>query len=180
MKDLTLNQIEQKRLHVLNSVLEHQLPVAQAAKIPGVSERHAWHLLASHWREGAAALAHRNRGRKPRNAVADDEANAVVQLVSTTCAGANHTHITELLRNREGVDLSRSTVRRILTRVVISSPRHRRPPKHRVEGNGCPRLGCWCRLTTVSTGGWSMTVPIPPAPGLGRRHQRRGQRGVQS
>ena len=40
MKDVTLNQLEQTRLHVLNSVLEHQLPVAQAAEILGVSERH--------------------------------------------------------------------------------------------------------------------------------------------
>ena len=41
MKDLTLNQREQARLHVLNSVLEHQLPVSQAAEVMGVTERHA-------------------------------------------------------------------------------------------------------------------------------------------
>ena len=35
MKDLTLNQRPQARLHVLNSVLEDQLPVAQAANVPG-------------------------------------------------------------------------------------------------------------------------------------------------
>ena len=29
-------------------------------------------------------------------------------------AGANHTHLTELLREREGIDLSRPTVRRTL------------------------------------------------------------------
>ena len=115
MKDLTLNQLEQTRLHVLNSVLEPQLPVAQAAGILRVSERHAWRLLAAYrlsayGREGAAALAHGNRGRKPRNAVADDAANAVVQLASATCAGANHTHFTELLRDREGIDLSQPTV----------------------------------------------------------------------
>ena len=40
-----MNQLEQTRLHVLNSVLEHQLPVAQAAEILGVSERHACRLL---------------------------------------------------------------------------------------------------------------------------------------
>ena len=56
-----MNQLEQTRLHVLNSVLEHQLPVAQAAEILGVSERHAWRLLADYRREGAAALAHGNR-----------------------------------------------------------------------------------------------------------------------
>ena len=136
-----MNQLEQTRLHVLNSVLEHQLPVAQAAEILGVSERHAWRLLAAYRREGAAALAHGNRGRKPRNTVSDDEAKAVVQLASTTYAGANHTHLTELLRDREGIDLSRPTVRRILTRAGISSPRHRRPPKHRVRRQRMPQAG---------------------------------------
>ena len=136
-----MNQLEQTRLHVLNSVLEHQLPAAQAAEILGVSERHAWRLLAAYRREGAAALAHGNRGRKPRNAVSDGEANAVIQLASTTYAGANHTHLTELLRDREGIDLSRPTVRRILTRAGISSPRHRRPPKHRVRRQRMPQAG---------------------------------------
>ena len=75
-----------------------QLPVAQAAEILGVSERHAWRILATYRKEGAAALAHGNRGRRPRNAVADDAAAAVIQLASTTYAGANHTHLTELLR----------------------------------------------------------------------------------
>ena len=141
MKDVTLNQIEQTRLLVLNSVLEHQLPVAQAAEILGVSERHAWRLLAAYRREGAAALAHGNRGRKPRNAVSDSEANAVIQLASTTYADANHTHLTELLRDRDGIDLSRPTVRRILTRAGIPSPRHRRPPKHRVRRQRMPQPG---------------------------------------
>ena len=126
---------------MLNSVSEHQLPVAQAAEILGVSERHAWRLLAAYRREGAAALAHGNRGRRPRNTVSDDEANAVIQLASATYAGANHTHLTELLRDWEGIDLSRPTVRRILTRAGISSPRHRRPPKHRVRRQRVPQAG---------------------------------------
>ena len=141
MKDLTLNPIEQTRLHVLNTVLEHQLPVAQAAELLEVSERHAWRLLAAYRREGAAALAHGNRGRKPRNTVSDHEANAVIQLASTTYAGANHTHLSELLREREGIDLSRQTVHRILTRAGIPSPRKRRPPKHRVRRQRMPQAG---------------------------------------
>ena len=141
MKDVILNQLEQTRLHVLNNILEYQLPVAQAAEILGVSERHAWRLLAAYRREGAAALAHGNRGRKPRNAVSDDEANAVVQLACTTYAGANHTHLSELLREREGIDLSRPTVRRIMTRAGISSPRKRRPPNHRIRRPRMPQEG---------------------------------------
>ena len=82
MKDVILNRLEQTRLQVLNSVLAHQLPAAQAAEILGVSERHASRLLAAYRREGAAALAHGNRSRKPRNAVSDEEANTVVQLAN--------------------------------------------------------------------------------------------------
>ena len=57
----------------------------------------------------------------------------MVQLASTSYTGANHTHPSELLREREGIDLSRQTVHRILTRAGIPSPRKRRPPKHRVR-----------------------------------------------
>ena len=138
-----MNPIEQTRLHVLNSVLEHQLPVALAAELLGVSERHAWRILAAYRREGAAALAHGNRGRKPRNTVSDDEARLVARLASTTYAGANHTHLTELLREREDIDLSRPTVRRILTRAGIFSPRPGRRRRNSRPGGRerppCPR-----------------------------------------
>ena len=54
---------------MLNSVLEYQLPIAQAAEIMGVSERHTKRLLAAYRKVGPAALAHGNRGRRPHNAV---------------------------------------------------------------------------------------------------------------
>ena len=136
-----MNQQEQARIQVLNSVLEYQLPTAQAAEILGVSERHAWRLLAAYRTEGAAALAHGNRGRKPRNAVSDDEANAVVQLASATYAGANHTHLTELLRDREGIDLSCPTLRRILVKAGIGSPRSRRSQQRRFRRRRMPQEG---------------------------------------
>ena len=136
-----MNPIEQTRLHVLNTVLEHQLPVAQAAELLGVSERHVWRILAAYRRDGAAGLTHSNRGRRPRNAVSDAAAAAVVQLASTTYAGANHTHRSELLRDREGIDLSRQTVHRILARAGIPSPRKRRPPQHRVRRQRMPQAG---------------------------------------
>ena len=111
-----MKELEQTRLHVLNTVLEHQLPVAQAAYLLGVGERHTWRILAAYRKEGAAALAHGNRRRRPHNAVSDDGVAEVVQLATTSYAGANHTHLSELLRDREGIDLSRQTVHRILTR----------------------------------------------------------------
>ena len=65
----------------------------------------------------------------------------MVELASTTYAGANQTHFAELLRDREGIDLSRRTVHRILTRAGIPSPRKRRPPRHRVRRQRMPQEG---------------------------------------
>ena len=75
-----MKQRELARLHVLNNVLEYQTPIGQAAEILGVSERHTRRLLSSYGRDGAAVLAHGNRGRQPHNAVLESEAAAVVRL----------------------------------------------------------------------------------------------------
>ena len=51
-----MNQQEQARIQVLNSVLEYHLPVAQAAEIMGVSERHTKRLLAVYHKDGAWSM----------------------------------------------------------------------------------------------------------------------------
>ena len=136
-----MNQQEQARIQVLNSVLEYQLTIAQAAEVMGVSERHAKRLLAAYRKHGAAALAHGNRGRRPHNAVPETAAAVVVKLANNGYAGANHSHFTELLREREGIDLSRPTVRRILVRAGIGSPRSRRSQQHRFRRRRIPQEG---------------------------------------
>ena len=60
--------------------------------------------------------------------------------------GANHTHLTELLSERESIDLSRPTVRRILTKAGIGSPRSRRSPQHRFRRQRMPQPGMLIQL----------------------------------
>ena len=141
MRDVTLNQQEQARIQVLNGVLEHHLPIAQAAEIMGIGERQTKRLLAAYRRDGPAGLAHGNRGRRPHNAVPETVAAAVVKLASNGYAGANHSHFTELLQEREGIELSRPTVRRILVKAGIGSPRSRRSQQHRFRRKRMPQEG---------------------------------------
>ena len=136
-----MNQQEQARIQVLNCVLEYRLPIAQAAEIMGVSERHTKRLLAAYRKHGAAVLAHGNRARRPHNAVPETAAAAVVKLASNGYAGTNHTHFTELLQEREGINLSRPTVRRILVKAGIGSPRSRRSQQHRFRRRRMPQEG---------------------------------------
>ena len=146
MKELTLHQHEQARLQVLNSVLAEEITIGQAAELMDLSERHARRLLAAYRELGAEALAHGNRGRRPHNAVPEAVAAAVARLAATRYPGANHTHLTELLEEHESLALSRPTVRRILTRAGMPSPRRRRPPQHRVRRERMPRAGMLLQL----------------------------------
>ena len=65
----------------------------------------------------------------------------MMALAATRYSGTNHTHLSELLMEREGIFLSRSTVRRIALGAGIASPRRRRPSKHRVRRQRMPQEG---------------------------------------
>ena len=62
-------------------------------------------------------------------------------LAHTKFARTNHTHLSELLSERESIEIGRSTLRRILVNAGLSSPCSRRPPKHRVRRQRMPREG---------------------------------------
>jgi transposase len=141
MKGLTLSTEEQTRLTIMNLILDRQCPVKEAAQLIGLSERHTWRLLSAYRREGAAALAHKNRGRLPWNSKDPGLLARVVELARNLYQGVNHSHLTELLAEREGIALSRSTVRRLLLASGLPSPRHRRRPLHRCRRQRMPREG---------------------------------------
>ena len=126
---------------MLNNVLEYQIPIGQAAEILGVSERHARRLLNAYRKKGAAGLANGNRGRRPHSAIVESHAAAVVRLAGTKYAGTNPRHLTELLREREGIDLSRPSVRPILAKAGLGSPRSRSSQQHRVRQQRMPQEG---------------------------------------
>ena len=132
---------EQGRLQVLNSLLAEHMTLDQAAALMGVSTRHTRRILAAYRADGAAALAHGHRGLRAPNATPETARSEVLHLARTRYTGTNHTHLSELLSEREGIDIGRSTLRRILLNAGLSSPRKRRPPKHRVRRQRMPREG---------------------------------------
>ena len=141
MENVTLNQKEQGRLQVLNSLLAKHMTIEQASTLMGLSTRHTRRILAAYKEEGAAALAHGHRGRRAPNAISEDTKAAVLHLARTRYVGTNHTHMSELLREHEGMDIARSTLRRLLVSAGENSPRGRRPPKHRSRRQRMPREG---------------------------------------
>jgi len=126
-----LTATEQVRLVVLNRVLVGDLTAAEAAAALGLSVRQVRRILAAYRKEGAAALAHGNRGRTPVHALDLALGRRIVELAQTKYAGVNDTHLSELLAADEGIALSRSSVRRLRLAAGLERPRSRRPPAHR-------------------------------------------------
>ena len=146
MENVTLTPREQSRLQVLGSLLAEHMTLDQAAALMGVSPRHARRILEAYRGNGASALARGLRGRKPPNAIPEPVRSRMVHLAGTIYQGANHSHLSELPGEREGIDTGRTTLRRILADAGLNSPRRRRPPKHRVRRQRMPREGMLIRL----------------------------------
>jgi hypothetical protein len=84
---------------------------------------------------------HGNRGRPAHNAIDAAIAARVVELAADKYQGFNQQHLSEMLAENDGIDLSRPSVRRILLEAGISSPRRRRAPKHRRRRDRYPKEG---------------------------------------
>jgi transposase len=138
---VTLSLKEERRLQLLNEIERRRITGRQGAEILKVSVRHFRRLLAAYREKGAAILQHGNRGRKPAHALDVQIRDQVLLLARTKYIGFNIQHLTDSLAEREGTNLSRSTVRRILLCGGISSPRKRRAPKHRSRRQRWPQEG---------------------------------------
>jgi transposase len=140
-EEVTLNRKEQNRVILLNQIEAKRLTVDKAAMLLEVTPRHIWRILSAYRKEGASALAHGNRGRKPVNSIEEGLRQQVIELARDKYYGFNQQHFTEKLADKEGISLSRSTVRRILFAKGISSPQKRRAPKHRSRRERYPQEG---------------------------------------
>lgn len=138
---VSLNAREQQRVKVLNRVERKELTGVEGAQLMGLSLRQVRRLLAGYRKEGVAALAHGNRGRSPAHRLSQETRNRVVELAQGPYQGLNHHHFQEVLEEREGLTLSRSSVWRILRGAGMPSPRRRRPPQHRARRERYPQDG---------------------------------------
>jgi transposase len=91
--------------------------------------------------DGEAALAHANRGRPSHRRLPAAVIERVLRLARGTYAGFNDHHLCEKLVEREGIALSRETLRRLLRQQGFGSPRKRRAPAHRQRRVRSAQLG---------------------------------------
>ncbi len=134
-------------------------------------------LLRRYRADDAAGLVHGNHGRRPAHRIDDQLRARVVELATTTYAGVNHSHLAELLAEREDLDVAQRTLRRILAEASVRPVRPRRPPRHRSRRNRMPRRGSCSRSTAAATTG-SRAGARRRVRHPGGRHRRRDRAGA--
>jgi transposase len=137
----TLSQKELQRVSVISACIQGDMGCARAARLLCLSVRQIKRLKKRMREEGEAALAHANRGRPSPRRLPDALAKRVVHLARSTYTGFNDHHLCEKLVEREGFSFSRETLRRLLRKQGLGSPRKRRAPAHRQRRGRSARVG---------------------------------------
>ena len=159
MKEVILNIKEQKRLLVLNEILAGRIAGQEAAEVLGLSLRHTRRLIAAYRQEGAAVLAHGNRGKQSHRRTPKAVEEKIVTLVKDQYHDYNNCHFAEELEERHGISVSSSTVRRIRQRHGL--PVRARGGYHVIGGGASAihRVECCCKWMAASTIGWKAEDP---------------------
>ncbi len=136
-----MSHTEQRRTWVLTRLLSGELTLTEAAELLGLTERSIRRLRARLGCQGPAGLVHGNRGRVSPRRLPDAVRERILELAADEYAGLNDSHLADLLAEREGITIGRSSLQRLLREAGRPSPRKRRSPRHRRRRDRMPREG---------------------------------------
>lgn len=139
MGDILMSIKELQRVRIMEQVMGGALTVVEASSYMGLSYRQTKRLKALYSEKGPAGLVHGNKGRTPANSLNKKLRDTIISLSNSKYANSNDSHFTELLMEREGIEVSRETVRKLRRSSGQKPKRRRRPRKHRSRR---PRKPC--------------------------------------
>src|SRR5436309_2026182 len=141
METFTMSRKEVLRAGLVRAALAGKITNAEGAGALHLTVRQFKRLKARVRTEGVAGLPHRARGRPGRRHLGADLREQVVTLMTTVYDGFNDVHLTEKLRERLALPVSRRTVPRLRLALGRPARRRRRAPKHRSRRDRAPALG---------------------------------------
>ncbi len=119
--DMSAKEVD--RLRVVQRVLERHVTRMKAGELLGISARQVARLCAAYQLDGAAGLVSRKRGRVGNRRLAADVEAQVVELARRFYQGSGPTLVRDKLAERHGIKLAKETVRKVLSRAGLWSPK---------------------------------------------------------
>src|SRR3974390_2379290 len=128
---ILMGEKQLQRWHLIKLAEVGKITLKEAGEKMGVSYRQAKRIRRSVKQRGMKAFVHGNRGRPLNHRLEKSFREKVIKLSKEVYWDFNDTHFTEKLREREGIEIGRETVRRIRRAEGIAPKRKRRAQKHR-------------------------------------------------
>lgn len=124
----------QKKYDVIKELADHPGASKERAALKlNCTVRHINRMLAGYQKSGKEYFIHGNKGRKPANTISEDTKVVVIDLYRKKYFDANFTHYAELLSKHEKINLSTSSIAKILESEYILSPKVSRAKQKRVK-----------------------------------------------
>lgn len=124
---------ENEKYEIIKKLTETNGNKKTAALKIGCTERHVNRLINGYKEKGKKYFVHGNRGRQPVTTLPPEIKQIVIDLYRTKYDNCNLTHFSELLRERENIHVSVSTITSILRKEYILSPKANRSTKKAVK-----------------------------------------------
>jgi transposase len=145
---ILLTMKEEKRLIVVQKVMDGAMELGEGANVLGVSERQMYRLMASVRKRGPSGLIHGNRENQHTRKYDRTMQGDVLRFVKGKYADVNDTHLAELLKEREGVAMGRESLRRLLRGAGITPKKKRRGKVYRRRRDRKAAFGAMIQLDT--------------------------------
>lgn len=113
---------EQNIYQIIKKLVDTKGNKKKAAVKLGCTERYINKLIVKYKTEGKSGFIHKNSGRKPSTAISDEIREKIIDLYKTTYYDYNWSHFTEKLNEIEGISISYTPLRKILTTAGFISP----------------------------------------------------------
>ena len=140
-RTLTMSIKEVKRCEILKMADEKQITQCEGAKRIGVTERHFRRLLHNYREQGAEGIISGHRGKISGNRMSTEKQEKILNRLKEDYQGFGPTLASEKLFERDGIKVSKETVRQIMIMAGLHKPKTRKQDKVRPLRQRRPRRG---------------------------------------
>lgn len=133
MRKVELRMKENKKYNVIKKLVETNGNKKRAAIELDVTVRQINRMIAGYKAYGKEFFVHGNRNRQPKHTLTQDLRQQIVELYTSKYWDCNYRFFSELLAKHENINLSESTIRKILIEEYLISPKCQRKTKRRLK-----------------------------------------------
>ena len=123
---LLMSAGERDRSHIIRQIIETRLSQREAAERLGIGIRQVKRLVGEWKQRGDAGLIHGQRGRASHNRLPGSTRSEIERLLGETYRDFGPALAAEMLAERDGIVVSRETIRRIQARLGYHRPKKQR------------------------------------------------------